>query len=739
MTITLEQDKLEALAGGYNSDPFATLGPHEVEKNGKPALAIRAIWPGAEKVLVKPAKGKKQYEMERIHPAGIFEAIIPNQKLGFDYKLVTVYPDGNEVESHDPYSFPPLLTDFDRHLFSEGTHFNTYEKLGAHVREVNGVKGVHFAVWAPDALRVSVVGDFTNWDGRTYPMRLHPAQGVWELFIPGMGEGTTYKYEIKSRNWDLPLLKADPYGFFSELRPHTASVVTNLDKYEWQDSDWMQNRKKANSLTAPVSIYELHLGSWKRHWDEGMNNWRWPTYLELADELVAYLKQTNFTHVEFLPVSEHPFDGSWGYQTTGFYAVTSRFGRPEDFMKLVDSLHQNGFGVFIDWVPAHFPKDAHGLGNFDGTHLYEHADPRQGEQLDWGTYVFNFGRNEVRNFLLSNALFWLKKYHVDGLRVDAVTSMLFLDFSRPEGGWIPNKYGGRENLEAIDFIQKFNILVHGEFPDVLTMAEESTDYPSVTRPVYLGGLGFDLKWNMGWMHDTLDYFELDPIYRRFSHHTLTFSLIYAFSENYLLPFSHDEVVHLKHSMLDKMPGDMWQKFANLRALYAYQYTHPGKKLLFMGSEFGQWTEWSEVRSLDWNLLDYPLHTSLLKYMHDLNQLYKNYPALYEVDNSWEGFSWLVVNDYENSILVYLRKSKDSKQTLVVACNFTPVPRQGYRFGIPKPGFYREIFNTDSEYYGGSNVGNGKGAGSLLGQFGEYGQSLAITLPPLGVVILELVS
>jgi 1,4-alpha-glucan branching enzyme len=625
-----------------------------------------------------------------------------------------------------------LLTDFDLQLISEGTHYRTYEKLGAHLREVNGIKGVHFAVWAPNAARVNVVGNFNNWEGSQHQMYKHPEQGIWELFIPGLTEYELYKYEIFSLHNNYVVSKTDPYAFAGELRPRTASVVANLEKYKWNDGEWLKDRIKRNNIKAPVAVYELHAGSWQR--DENGN---WLTYQELAHRLVAYVKELGYTHIELMPISEHPYDGSWGYQTTGYYAVTSRYGTPEDFMYFVDHCHQNGIGVILDWVPAHFPTDQHGLGYFDGTHLYEHADPRQGFHQDWGTFIFNYGRNEVRNFLLSNALFWLDKYHIDGLRVDAVASMLYLDYSRNNGEWVPNQYGGRENLDAIEFLKQLNIQVHAEYPDTLTLAEESTAWPMVSRPVYVGGLGFDLKWNMGWMHDMLDYMGLDPIYRRYQHNKLTFSLMYAFSEHFILPFSHDEVVHLKGSMINKMPGDVWQKFANLRTLYGYMYTHPGKKMLFMGDEFGQWKEWDYNSQLEWNLLDYPSHKGLQQYVTDLNRLYQTEPALHEVDDSWEGFRWIDFYDTEQSVLVFSRHARESQDFVVVVINFTPVPRYDYRIGVPEAGFYEEILNSDAASYWGSNVGNMGGKASDPLPWSSLENSLSITLPPLSTLIFKL--
>ena len=721
---------IQALVAGRHDDPFAVLGPHIIATEGGPALAVRAFLPGATRLrVVYPAEAL--YEAWPVHPDGLFEAIIPGEPA--PYRLRATDAAGQERDLVDPYSLGPLLTPFDLYLIGEGTHFRTYEKLGAHLRAVDGVRGVHFAVWAPNAQRVSVIGGFNRWDERIYPMRLHPAQGIWELFIPGLGEGEAYKYSVLSRYGGYHADKADPYGFYGELRPQTASVVADLTGYAWGDGDWLAARGGAAPVAQPISIYEVHLGSWQRVADPAD---RPLTYPELARQLVDYVKGMGYTHIEILPISEHPFDGSWGYQTVGYYAVTSRYGTPKDFMYLVDQCHQAGIGVLLDWVPAHFPKDIHGLNYFDGTHLYEHADPRLGEQPDWGTLVFNFGRNEVRNFLLSNALFWLDKYHIDGLRVDAVASLLYLDFSRQPGAWVPNRYGGRENLEAIDFLKRFNELVHGEHPDVLTMAEDSTDWPMVTRPTFLGGLGFDFKWDMGWMHDMLDYMAFDPIHRRFHHNLITFSLMYAFNENYLLPLSHDEVVHLKKSLLTKMPGDGWQQFANLRALFGYMFTHPGKKLLFMGGDLGQRQEWSETRAVDWYELAHDSHRGLHSYLHDLLHLYQTERALWEVDDSWAGFGWLSANDSENSVIAFVRRAKDPTDCIVVVCNFTPQPRYNYCIPVPRGGFYREILNSDVATYWGSNLGNLGGVPAHAQPLNESGYALCLTLPPLSTLLLK---
>ncbi len=627
-----------------------------------------------------------------------------------------------------------ILTDFDLHLIGEGSHYKQYEKLGAHIMEIDGVRGVHFAVWAPNARGVSVIGDFNGWDPKANPMQSLGPSGIWELFVEGIAEGALYKFEIRSRYRKYTVQKADPFASCFELRPKSASVVYDINGYRWDDGAWMENRSKMNWFESPVAVYEVHLGSWMRVAGEGN---RWMTYRELADRLIPYVKELGYTHIELLPVAEHPFDASWGYQTLGYFAPTSRFGEPKDFMHFVDRSHQAGLGVILDWVPAHFPTDGHGLGFFDGTCLYEHEDPKRGYHPDWGTMIFNYGRNEVKSFLISNAVFWFEKYHMDGLRVDAVASMLYLDYSRKEGEWIPNIYGGRENLEAIDFIKKFNVVSHEYHPGVLTVAEESTAWPNVSKPTYLGGLGFSMKWNMGWMNDTLEYLVKDPVHRKYHHNNLTFSLLYAFSENFILPLSHDEVVHGKRSLLDKMPGDAWQKFANLRALYGFMYGHPGKKLLFMGGEIGQWTEWDCDRSLDWNLLEFEPHRALQRYVKDLNRIYRSEPSLYELDSEYKGFEWIDLHDVEGSTLSFLRRAKRQDDFTVFVCNFTPVPRSDYRIGVPEPGFYREMLNSDSSHYGGSNMGNAGGidADNIRKHGRPY--SIKLTLPPLSVLIFKL--
>ncbi len=725
MHADIHPEALAALAQGAHGAPFDLLGPHPA---GDDALVLRAFRPDAHALRAVLASGER-VALARIHEAGVFAAVVPGARPGLRYHY-EADTDAGTLTFADPYAYGPLLTDFDLYLYGEGHYRFSYEKFGAHLREVDGVRGVNFAVWAPNARRVSVIGDFNGWDARVYPMRQHTAAGVWELFIPGLAAGAIYKYDILAHS-GYRVQKADPYAFASERRPRTASVVADLDVYHWGDADWMAQRDRRDALATPMAAYEVHLGSWRRGPAD-----RWLTYRELAETLIPYAVGLGYTHLELMPVAEHPLDASWGYQVSGYYAATSRYGPPEDLMYFIDQCHQHGLGVILDWVPAHFPKDGHALSYFDGTHLYEHADARQAEHPDWGTYIFNYGRSEVRNFLISNGLFWLDRYHVDGLRVDAVSSMLYLDFGRQAGGWIPNKYGGKENLDAIDFLREFNTLTHGEFPGAVTIAEESTAWPMVSRPAYLGGLGFTLKWNMGWMHDTLEYISTDPLYRRYHHNKLTFSMMYAFSENFVLALSHDEVVHMKGALIAKMAGDWWQQFAGARLLAGYQYTHPGKKLNFMGQEIGQWTEWSETRSLDWGLLDWPAHRQLHDWMRDLNHCYTGQPALYERDHHPDGFRWIEPNDAEQSVFSYLRFAADPDDFLVVVCNFTPVPRYGYRIGVPLAGRYRELLNSDARQYGGSGLASG---GSLEADASVWhGQpyNLSLTLPPLAIVILK---
>ncbi len=625
-----------------------------------------------------------------------------------------------------------LLTGFDLHLFNEGNHSHLYRKLGAHPMVVEGAPGTYFAVWAPNAEQVFVMGDFNDWNKSRHPLRSREQSGIWEGFLPGVGQGTSYKYYVVSRHNGYRVDKADPFAIFNEKPPQTASIIWDL-AYEWGDGEWVKQRRQRNALSSPISIYEVHLGSWMRVQDEGD---RPGSYRELALKLAAYVKRMGFTHVELLPVMEHPFYGSWGYQMTGYFSPSSRYGTPQDLMYFVDHLHQNGIGVILDWVPSHFPSDEHGLAYFDGTNLYEHSDLRQRVQPDWASYVFNFGRHEVRSFLLSSGIFWLDTYHADGLRVDAVASVLYLDYSRREGEWIPNEYGGRENLNAIQFLRRLNEEVYKNHPDVQSIAEESTAWPMVSRPTYVGGLGFGMKWDMGWMHDTLEYMRQDPVHRKYHHNDLTFRMLYAFTENFTLPLSHDEVVHGKGSLLGRMSGDDWQKFANLRLMFGYMFTQPGKKLLFMGGEFGQWNEWYHERSLDWHLLGYPPHQGIQKWVEDLNRAYRNEPPLHELDNDPAGFEWIDCSDADNSVLVFLRKAKSSGDLILVACNFTPVPRANYRVGAPCGGFWTEILNSDATIYGGSGCGNGDGIEAApIPMHGRH-WSLNLTLPPLATVVLK---
>jgi 1,4-alpha-glucan branching enzyme len=727
---------VEGLIQARHPDPFAVLGPHVCRDEGATALAIRAFLPGARTVEVLSAEaGVVPRTMQQLHPEGLFEAIYPGRAAPFRYRLAVADGSGRTREIEDPYRFPSTLSDFDRLLLAEGTHYRAYERLGAHPTVLEGVAGIVFAVWAPNARRVSVVGDFNDWDGRRHPMRLHPGPGVWELFLPGLDEGARYKFEVLGRNGKLLALKADPYAFGFELEePRTASMVTSLDGHVWGDAAWMLEQGRRNALDAPIAIYEVHLGSWRRVPEEGN---RLLTYRELGEALGDYVRDLGYTHVELLPVGEHPFYGSWGYQQIGAFAPTRRHGTAREFMAFVDALHHRGIGVILDWVPAHFPRDPHGLVYFDGTHLYEHEDPRQREQSDWGTLVFNYGRHEVANYLIGNALYWLERHHVDGLRVDAVASMLYLDYSKRPGQWRPNVHGGNENLEAIAFLRRFNEVVYRYYPGATTIAEESTAWPMVSRPTYVGGLGFGFKWNMGWMHDILEYMRHDPVHRRFHHGRLTFGLLYAWHENFVLPLSHDEVVHGKGSLLGKMPGDDWQRFANLRALYGFMYGHPGKKLLFMGGEFGQVREWSHDTSLDWHLLGMgPYHRGAQALVRDLNRVYRAEPALHQVDFEPAGFQWMDCADAEQSVVAFVRRGRDPRDLLLVACNFTPVPRHGYRIGVPVGGFYREVLNTDADAYGGTNVGNGGGVTAELRSWGGQPWSVTLTLPPLGVLMLK---
>jgi len=747
MKTQLSLATLGQLAEGQHPDPSSVLGAHAIDFRGAPATAVRSFLPDASAAWVIDRASGTRRPMRRLHPAGFFEAICdasvadPASRHNGDaensthttYKIqMADKKTGTVIDTQDPYAVPSLLTDYDRYLLGEGKNHRLYERLGAQLRRVDDVDGVNFAVWAPNARIVQVVGDFNSWDGRGHVAKLDQSVGIWELFVPKAQQGHRYKFRILDADGQWTD-KTDPVGFAAELPPLTASIVTDLDRHIWQDDRWMEKRRQLDPMHTPMNVYECHLGSWQK--GPGRTH-GWLDYRDLAHRLADYCHRMNFTHVELLPVSEHPFTGSWGYQTVGYFAPTSRHGAPEDFMYFVDYLHQQDIGVLIDWVPAHFPKDGHGLRRFDGSALYEHADPRQGEHPDWGTLIFNFGRTEVRNFLIANALFWLDKYHIDGLRVDAVASMLYLDYSREHGEWIPNQYGGRENLEAIDFLREFNVSVHEHFPGVVTVAEESTAWPGVSRPTYDGGLGFTYKWNMGWMNDTLTYMHREPVHRRHHQDDLTFSMIYAFTENFVLPLSHDEVVHGKGSLISQMPGDMWQKFGNLRLLYSYMWTHPGKKLLFMGGELAQWNEWNHDNGPDWLLLDFETHRGVQDLVSDLNRLVLENPALHELDFDGNGFEWVDCMNADASSLVFLRKAKSDAPPLLVCCNFTPVVRHGYQIGVPTSGFWKEIFNSDSERYGGSNVGNYPGR-ETLGS-GHHGRpdSISVDLPPLGVTIFR---
>lgn len=733
--LELSREEIEALVSANHTSPRSALGFHEVRrKNGSRAWVVRVLEPDAVKVQLvwQEPRRPRPRELRRLHDAGLFEAVFRPRAHPHPYLLQVTYADGNTVTRYDAYFFSPRLTDFDLYLFGEGNHHRIYEKLGAHFTREQGVAGTRFAVWAPSAKRVSVVGPFNHWDGRKHAMQVMGASGVWELFVPGVLRGTPYKFEIKSAAGGT-LLKSDPYAFAAQLRPDNCSVVADIEGYEWHDAQWLERRAKTDFRGLPMNIYEVHPASWRRNWDSdpGFKSWH-----QLADELIPYVKGMEYTHIELMGLAEHPYDGSWGYQVTGFFAPNSRHGSPKDFMAFVDKCHEAGIGVIMDWVPGHFPRDEHGLAEFDGTCLYEHADPRQGEHADWGTKVFNYGRKEVRNFLLANALFWLDQYHLDGLRVDAVASMLYLDYSRDSGDWLPNKFGGRENLEAIEFISLCNHTITQQYPGVLLIAEESTAFPKVTAPVSDGGLGFNLKWNMGWMNDTLRYAETDALFRKHDHHLITFSLMYAWSEQFILPISHDEVVHGKRSLIEKMPGDDWQKRAGFRLYLSFMYAHPGKKLLFMGSEFGQRREWSETRALDWELLDNPDHRSLQLFCKHLNGLTRGHPAMHELDFSPEGFRWITCEDHEQSVYAFLRFPAHKGQPLVWAFNFTPVPRRAYQLGVPMPGTYVKVIDSDSALYGGSEY-NCQGQIEAW-QDGMHGlpARIELDLPPLGAVALR---
>ncbi|MCF6314390.1 MAG: 1,4-alpha-glucan branching protein GlgB [Verrucomicrobiales bacterium] len=722
-------EDIERFVCADHTDPFAVLGMHPLEDGS--AWVIRVWRPGAQQVSVlRLEAGGEELVMTKVHPAGFFELLLPDAKEKFAYQLKWKTVDGHEVDPvGDVYAFGTILGEQDLHYLGEGKHRQLYEVFGAHCREMDGVSGMSFVVWAPNARRVSVVGDFNGWDGRVHVMRRRAEAGVWELFVPGVSAGAHYKFELVGADGSL-FNKSDPFAFFSQHGPETASITYDLKRYQWDDAAWMKQRAETDYYSRPVSVYEVHLGSWARVPEEGD---RFLTYHELADRLVKHVVELGFTHIELMPVAEFPFDGSWGYQICGFFAPTSRFGAPDDFRYFVDRCHQAGIGVILDWVPAHFPKDAHGLAKFDGTALYEHEDPRQGEHMDWGTLIFNFGRDEVRNFLISNAMFWLDQYHIDGLRVDAVASMLYLDYSREEGQWMPNVHGGRENLEAISFLKELNGACYGAFPGIMTIAEESTAFAGVSRPVDQGGLGFGFKWNMGWMHDYLQYMEREPVHRKHHHGEATFSMIYAYDENFFLVLSHDEVVHGKKSLLEKMPGDRWQQFANLRLFYAWMYAHPGKKLLFQGSEIAPPTEWNYNQSLDWHLLEHKEHAGVRNLVADLNRLYQDEAALYEIDHDARGFEWIDHEDAENSGFSFVRRSSEGEE-IVVVVNATPVPRVDFRVGVPgEGGFYKEVLNSDAERYGGSNLGSGGGVKSEAVACNGHAHSIVLKLPPLAVV------
>jgi 1,4-alpha-glucan branching enzyme len=727
----LSREELRSLVELTHQSPHSLLGMQPLGDGS--GLVVRALLPDAAKVEIQPTheKDKPAFELKRIPKTDVFEAVTKLASKVYAYDLVITDHHGRVRRTRDAFSFLPTLGEEDLFLFGKGDERKIFEKLGAQLRVIDGVPGTSFAVWAPNAQRVSVVGDFNNWDGRFHPMRLLGASGVWEIFIPGAGQGAHYKFEIRDAHGRIKL-NTDPFGFFFEVAPKQAAIVWDTRTFKWNDAAWLKKRRERDALRSPMSIYEMHVGSWQKK--TATESW---SYRELAKPLVEYVTRLGFTHVEFLPVAEHAFYPSWGYQVTGFYAPTSRFGTPDDFQFLVNALHEAGIGVIVDWVPAHFPRDTWALAKFDGTALFEHEDPRKGAHQDWGTLIFNFGRYEVVNFLIANALFWCERFHIDGLRVDAVASMLYLDYSRKEGEWIPNQFGGRENLEAIEFLKKFNHITHTEFPGVLTIAEESTAWPQVTRPPYIGGLGFSFKWNMGWMHDTLGYFQREPVHRKYHQNDLTFAMLYHHNENFVLPLSHDEVVHGKRSLIGRMPGDDWQKFANLRTLLAYQWLFPGKKLLFMGGEIGQRAEWNENAQLDWWLLDAgPFHRGLQKFVADLNKLYAASPGLWQADYDHAGFNWIDCNDRENSVLSFLRQTADGKNQTVVILNLTPVPRPNYRIGLPRGGKWKEALNSDAEIYGGSNQGNYGGVTAQNQPCHGHQHSAEFNLPPLSVSVFQ---
>ncbi len=734
MISTVSIYEMNLIVNCEHKDPHTVLGMHEVLHDDREVVAVRAFLPGAKELYVIDKNDENAvYKADRIHEDGFFETVIEDRHKWFDYKFRIVYWDGNENITADAYSFPPTVSDYDKYLFGAGNHYEIYNKLGANICEINGTEGVSFAVWAPNAKSVSIIGSFNYWDGRSAQMRMLGNSGIWEIFIPGAAEFDRYKFRIKDRNNNVTD-KSDPYGFYMEKRPQNASIVYDLGVYRWKDAKWIKQRETSDPYRSPMNIYEVQLGSWMRVPEEED---RFLTYRELADKLVKYVKKMGYTHIELLPVSEYPFDGSWGYQVTGYYAPTSRYGEPDDFRYFVDCCHQKGIGVIIDWVPGHFPKDANGLARFDGTALYEHEDWRKGEHKEWGTYVFNYGRKEVSNFLIANALFWIKEYHIDGIRVDAVASMLYLDYFRNEGEWIPNKYGGRENLEAVEFLKHMNSVIKGAYEGVLTFAEESTEWEGVTKGADRNGLGFSFKWNMGWMNDFLDYMKKDPIYRKYHHNNLTFGITYAYSENFVLVLSHDEVVHMKGSMIGKMPGDIWRKFANLRAAYGFMYAYPGKKLLFMGNDIGQYSEWNEAKSIDWHVLGNDFNCKLNLFLQDLFKLYKKEPAFWERDTYPEGFEWIECDDAENSVVSFVRHGANVEDLIVIICNFTPKTVEGYDVGVPYEGYYKEILNSDDEKYGGSGVINKKAVRSKKEHCNRCANKITINLPPLATSVFTL--
>lgn len=738
--IRLSKKEQELIVSTSHHEPRSVLGFHEVKKtDGTKKWIIRVMESDAAEIFLdwENDEGQNLGKFKQIHPGGLFEIVLDPLSELTPYRLHITFKDGNKDVRYDPYYFSPTLTEYDRFLFKEGNHHQIYRKLGAHPMVSDGVSGVLFAVWAPNAKRVSVVGDFNFWDGRKHPMQVHTDSGIWELFIPDVQVGTKYKFEIRGEGGQI-IIKPDPYGYAMQKRPETASIVTDLNDYNWGDSVWMEQRRKQEPLNGPINIYEVHLGSWMRRLEADEAGETFLSYRDFADKMITYVKDMGYTHIELLPLAEHPLDASWGYQVTGFYAATSRFGSPQDLMYFVDQCHQAGIGVIMDWVPGHFPKDEAGIARFDGSHLYEHMDPRIGEHKEWGTLTFNYGRHEVRNFLLANALFWLDHYHIDGIRVDAVASMLYLDYNREEGEWMPNRYGGKEHIEAIDFFRNLNSTIFNYFPGILSMAEESTAWPGVTHPTYTGGLGFNMKWNMGWMNDTLRYISSDPVYRKYDHHLMTFSIMYAFSENFVLPISHDEVVHGKRSLLDKMPGDYWQKRANLRLYLTYLFAHPGKKLLFMGSELGQWNEWSEARSLDWHLLSSPDHTAIQSYARTLNWFYRSHPALYSEDFSFSGFEWIDLHDSENSVLSFMRVdcTETPEEPIIFIFNFTPVPRYQYMIGAPKAGTYCKLLDSDKTEFHGSGYSLQEEAVTVDEEWQGKPCKLFVDLPPLGAVAFQ---